>query len=262
MTNRIDSVVDAAFTEAPKAPVEVVETTQPEVEVEVETQEPSEAQEEVSQETTNEREEFPKKAVNAITYRNKQIAKLKAELEATRAEVAAYKQPKQEILEDDYEDYGSFLKAQAKAEIKEELKQSGLLKEPTQATEYTPFEQNIAAQAQEFVKTVPDFVDVIELNSHILDAMPQRIIDLVAEESNIPKLVYDLANAGELELLVDMPTREAVKLIEKYTTAAKPEVKKQVTQAPAPIKAVSGTGSGSKSLDAMSGRELLAWVKN
>lgn len=220
---------------------------------------------------------FPKKAVNAISRRDKQIGKMRAEMAALQAEVAKYTQnqaqpPKSHNVvnegspkEEDFETYGDFLEAKLLHKIKQE-----------QATQdKSKKEQALSAQKQEWVNqreqeivskveghkgAIPDFVQVIETYADIADEFPEYIVQAFYEADDAPLAFYNLAKDGKLEALSSMsPYRAAMEIA--LAQNKKSPVLNRVSNAPAPISAAKGSGSGSKSLDNMSWSEMKAFLK-
>jgi hypothetical protein len=72
-------------------------------------------------------EQWPKKAVNALSKRERQIGKLRAELEAMRQQNAQYQQPqkpqpKNEVPKaSDFQDYESYLEAKTEWKLDQKL---------------------------------------------------------------------------------------------------------------------------------------------
>lgn len=271
-----DNIIDAAIASLPqeqKAPEagvvnppvaeEHVETDQPKVET-------PDAETDKSDDVP-----FPKKAVNAISRRDKQIGKMRAEMAALQAEVAKYTQSqaqpqKQSVSsdfpkEDDFETYGEFLEAKVLHKIKQE-----------QATQdKSKQEQAVSAQKQEWVNqreqeivskveghkgAIPDFVQVIETYADIADEFPEHVVQAFYEADDAPLAFYNLAKEGKLEALSSMSPYKAAMEIALAQNKKQPVVNR-VSNTPAPISAAKGSGSSSKSLDNMSWSEMKTFLK-
>lgn len=288
MTNeRIDAAIAELATVTPDVAKEVV-TEQPEKAQDVAATEakPAEVAEPKDGETpeADDREPdvaFPKKAVNAISRRDKQIGKLRAQNEAFQAQLAelqtaatkampakqAVADPNQPT-EEQFDNYGEYLKASIKYELaKDQPKDQAAPTQPNQATpeQIQQYQarvervQAIAVQEAEFLKIAPDYHDVEAEYQDLIDQAPADLVNLFLEVENPPQAFYTLAKQGKLEALLDMPLHKAA--IEIGKAAAMGVQPKKVSSAPTPIKSASGSGSGSKAIDAMNPNELRAWLK-
>lgn len=218
---------------------------------------------------------FPKKAVNAISRRDKQIGKMRAEMQHYRAELeklqtqAQQQTPKPKSGEpnaDDFDNYGDYLKAVARHEAKQELAQAQPKQEPVNVQEQVWIaqrEEAVGQQAEALLKTNPEYQQILTENADILDVMPAHIERAFLEADNAPLAFIALAQEGKLEGLLTMSPARAAMEIAKAEARGEALVKaKPITNAPTPISPNRGSGSGSKSLDAMSGQELNAWRKS
>lgn len=210
---------------------------------------------------------FPKKAERAIERRNKQLSKLREELAALKAaQQPAQQLPKQTVKssdgpnEDDYENYGDYLVAKAKHELKQEM---ALEKSESQKQQADLQRQNWVAQREEVIvstmethKTnIPDFAQVIAENADIADEFPDHIAQAFYEADDAGLAFYNLAKEGKLEALANMsPYRAAMEI-------AKAEQKKptlnKVSSAPQPISGATGTARTARGWDQMSGEEII-----
>lgn len=274
-----ENIIDSAIASLPQeqkaseAPVvnEPIAEATPEAKEEVKAETP-EAEADKSDDVP-----FPKKAVNAISRRDKQIGKMRAEMAALQAEIAKYTQnqaqpPKNQNVvndgspkEDDFDNYSDFLEAKLLYKIKQEQT----------AQEKTKQEQALSAQKQEWVasreqeivskvdahkEVIPDFVQVIETYADIADEFPEHIVQAFYEADDAPLAFYNLAKDGKLEALSSMSPYKAAMEIALAQNKKAPVVNR-VSNAPAPISAAKGSGSGSKSLDNMSWSEMKTFLK-
>lgn len=271
MEHELDSVISSMKEEGTL----VTETPK---EVELPKEEPKEPEQAESQDDAESAEGstdevvFPKKAVNAISRRDKIIAKERAEKAALLAEVERYRsqlqatpqnnpQPTNDApKEDDFENYADYLKADILHKIKQE--QAGQEQQNTkrqQEIQYQQWEeqrtQEIALKAETHKAEIPDFSQVVEENADYLDVLPPLIQQAFLEADDASLAFYNLAKEGKLEALATMsPYRAAMEIAIAQTK--KPQLNK-VTNAPNPIKGVQGRGSTTKDISDMSGDELL-----
>ncbi len=259
-----EDIINQAISEAVSTPVE---TAQP-----IET--PTEATEEiVNPEPIAEPEDvpFPKKAVNALSRRDKQIGKLQAQLAADRAELAKFReqsvqQNNNPPKESDFDNYGELLKAQHRHEWQQEQ----AAKEIQQREQYTAQQeeqwfqqrnQEVLSKAQELKTQVPDFLGLLNEYSDVLSSVPPEI-ERVFYEVDAPEVaLYALAKEGRLEEVLGMsPSRVAIELGKAEIRGEALIKQKQITKTPAPIEGLKGVGGSSKQLDSMNHDELMAWV--
>mgnify|MGYP001547769859 CR=1 FL=1 len=202
--------------------------------------------------------EFPKKAINALNRKNKQINKLRAqmrELEAKLNEQPNVSEAK-EINSDDFENYGDYINAQVEALVEQKTKQSQADMHKQQLTQQQEYlkaqrDQFIIEQAQEMSQTLTDLPDVWSQNAQTLDSLPEQISDIFYNIENAPAAIYTLAKEGKLESLMYMnPAVAAYEIINAQNKGlelfSKPQ--KRVSQAPTPISKAKGTGSFKKQL--------------
>lgn len=218
---------------------------------------------------------FPKKAVNALSRRDKQIAKYKAqneELQKQLYELQAMQQqaapPKQELKEptiNDFDDYESYEAARVQFLVNQILEQQNsqqkeqaqLTKEQAEQEQYLiERHAHVDAKADELMQVASDYIDVINEHGDILDSASPELEAAVLQMDNAPLAIYNLAKAGRLEAVAQMPVNLA--MIE-LMLAEKQEIKQvnKVSSAPAPMKATKGTGTGFKEWSQKSPRELV-----
>lgn len=226
-------------------------------------------------------EPFPKKAVNAISRRDKQIGKLRAERESLMREINALKstsesQPKEETPEpgeDDFDSYGDYLKAQAQWAAKQAVNQSQTqqkddhlksLETRQQQVWQQEREAHVESRAAEVAQQVPDFTPTIQANAHVLDSMSPELETAFLSVDDAPTAFYNLAKEGKLESLAYMPIGMAhAEIVQaQYRKVPTKQQPKQATAAPAPIKSAKGTASSSKSLTNKTPDELMKWYQS
>ena len=189
MSDEIDSVI-ASLKQDETLVTQAPEKVEPSKEV---AKEPvnTDSQEEVEAEDAAEDVPFPKKAVNALSRRDKQIAKLRAEMAAKDAELSKYRQPQAQIQEnkvstdsapnqDDYEDYSDYLEAKILHRMKQEQKErESALNQQAETSKQQIWEaereQVIAKNAENHKAQIPDFAKVIEEYADVADSLPPEI---------------------------------------------------------------------------------------
>lgn len=214
---------------------------------------------------------FPKKAVNALSRRDKQIGKLQAQLAAERAELAKYREQQTKVAdnspkEESFENYGEYLKALARHEAKQELSQTSKQQQDQQAaaqqevwhadrTEYA------LDKAREAINSIPDYKQLFMENSDVLQSLPPHIERAFLEADEPALAFYALAKEGKLETILDMsPARAAIEIGRAEVRGMALSKARPVTKAPAPIDSLKGVGGAQKTLDTMNSKELMAWV--
>lgn len=245
---------------------------EPEKVVEEVTKEPQEDDKPSEQaDDTEDNTPFPKKAVNAISRRDKIIAKERAEKAAMAAELERFRstsqaQPQKQSVsndspkEDDFETYGEFLEAKVLHKIKTEQAADAKATQDKQVSQQEQMwqaqrEQEIVTKVNAHKDSVPDFANVIEANADIADEFPPHIERAFLEADDAAMAFYNLAKDGKLEALLTMSPYKAMMEIAK---AQEPRQSlKRVSNAPQPISSASGKGNSSKSVNDMTGEELL-----
>lgn len=257
-----DDIINQAISEAVATPVETAQPIETPAAEEIVTPEPISEPEDIP---------FPKKAVNALSRRDKQIGKLQANNAALNAELAKFReqtaqQANNPPKESDYDNYGELLKAQHRHEWQQEqaAKELQQKEQYTQQQEQQWFQQRnqeVLAKAQELKAQVPDFVGLLNEYSDVLAGVPPEI-ERVFYEVDAPEIaLYALAKEGRLEEVLGMsPSRVAIELGKAEIRGEALIKQKQITKTPAPIEGLKGTGSSNKQLDSMNHDELMAWV--
>lgn len=267
----IDAIITEAIASEPaqEPKQEQQDANQEDLSEKVETESDTTEQTEVE---TKKDDIFPKKAVNAISRRDKQIAKLKAEIEQFKSGLKAEgnkQNQKSEGMpkEEDFADkpYSEYLDAITEWKVEQKFKQTEqTLKEKQLEQEQSEWElERIEAldenetQAKksfsDFEQTVAKALSEIQLEPHIRKAF--------LEVDNGAYALYAMAKDGALETLNDMSAMKAAILIGKYEDKGLALSKqKQQTKAPAPMTPNKGVGSGSKPLDTV--QDVMAWLKS
>lgn len=233
------------------APEEVVENDAVETQETEESQEAPEVQE-------GEEVEFPKKAVNALNRQKKINTKLRAQMRELEAKLKESQAPSEvkPVNEADFDSYGEFLVAKAKAEFEQTTKQSQNDMQKQQLLQQQESlkaqrDQHIIEQAQEVSMTLTDLPQVWQQNAQALDALPEQVADIFYDLDNAPAAVYVLAKEGKLEALrYANPAVAAYHIIDAQNRGLallnKPQ--QRMSQAPQPISKARGTGSTKKQL--------------
>lgn len=265
MNEEINAVLESIKEDKTTVEEKPTEATETEEVKEKAEETPAENQEEPEKEDVP----FPKKAVNAISRREKQIAKLRAEKAALEAEVSKYRQPQanpqqnqkvsDEPSEDDFDNYGDFLEAKILHKLKmEQAKAETAAVEQQKTQQQIAWEQEretqLTEKMQAHVSKIPDFKQVIESSADIADEFPDHIVQAFFEADDGALAFYNLAKEDKLEALLTMsPTRA---IMEIARAQSEPSLKR-VSNAPSPITASRGSIKTTKSLDEMNGDELL-----
>lgn len=203
---------------------------------------------------------FPKKAVNAISRRDKQIGKLRAELAAERAAKQeleqryakpAAKPASGEPQEADFDNYHDYIRALNRYDNEQLLETRETKQKQTQQTAekdawVAERRSAIEEQTRNIAKENPRIVQLVQEYSDLLDAMPPEIDELFLEADNGALAFLNLAEEGKLEALLSMsPARAAMEIGRAQTQAfTKPR-----TKAPTPMPAARGSVPQGKSFD-------------
>ena len=210
-----DATVDAIVADHGNVPAENQETTQTNEPVanEGEANEPADKGNEAHEDDVP----FPKKAINALSRRDKQIGKYRAELAAERAQVAAFKQQIEELSKgrpdpnkppevSQFDNYGNFLLADAKFKAMQELKEQGWTQgqpqtqtpqvSPQEAAWVEQRETHIAQQANEILAANPEYQQILTENADILDTFPPHIERAFLEADNAAQAFVVRRKAG------------------------------------------------------------------
>ena len=238
-----------------------------------------------SQETAEEKRlteaEWLKKERNVVSRRDKQIGKLRAQYEATQAELAKYRQQEQpqvapqaelkEPQEGDFKSYHEYIRALEKFDRAKDLKELETrlsAKDTSSVREYqqrqweTQRDMELDKAGEEYAKLVPNFMDMVAQNATVIQNFPDAIKRVIKEidAQDVVKAFHAMVENDTLEDLGDMTPVQAAAAIVR--AASMPPKIQNVSRAPAPLTQARGTGTGQKTLNRMSPEELVQWVNS
>jgi len=268
----IDQLANAGA--EPIAIEQVAPTTQPEADTTQEAATTDEANKAESNELP-----IPKKILNAMSHKDRRIGKLtakqyeaEAKIKQLEEQLATYNKPKESQQSgkpntanfDNYEDY---LQALAEYQVGEKFSESEKKRQQFEAqkNQSVYHEERIAKleeNDQAAKASFSDYDNVFSENEALAADMPEHVKQAFLEAEHPAYAFYAIAKEGKLEDMLNMSERQAIAMIARYEDKGLAMSKaKQVTKAPAPMSPAKGTSAGSKSLDAMSGDELLKWIR-
>jgi hypothetical protein len=217
---------------------------------------------------------FPKPAQNAIARQKHINGRLRAENEAFKTQLAELQETVKKLQpqtadpnapkEEQFDNYGEYLKASIKYDLAKDAPPAPKQVTPEQLQQYTALQERVKAveaQEVEFLKIAPDYKEVEAEYQDLIDLAPQELVNLFLEVENPPQAFYTLAKQGKLESLLDMPLHKAAIEIGKAMAVGIPQPKK-ISSAPAPLKPINGSGSGSKPLENQSYKEIRDWLNS
>jgi hypothetical protein len=245
--------------------------------VEVEETETEAVEESASTETE---EPFPKKAKNAIRWRDKQISKLRAqnrELERYMQHVSAQEQEKSPPPDEaSFETYADYLKARQDWGLETHFKerdQAAHMEQINHQKEAIRQQQiEIVAQRHDVLaKENPEYQRVMTENSSLISAIDQPELREIAEILHMiddpHAAVFALAKEGILESVYSLPPAMAQMEIyhaqmrgAEYLAQTGSRKQKIVTGAPQPMVPAKGTGSVKKPVHELQGSDILKWM--
>lgn len=253
---------------------QAIESTLVEQEPVVTPQEEAKAPEEIAPTETIEPEDvpFPKKAVNALSRRDKQIGKLQAQLAAERAELAKYREQSaktpQEPKEEAFDNYGEFLEAKARMKFEQEQSEKIRQQEQQQTTqqreEYLAERENYTIEkAKAAIDNIPEYRQLMMENADIVQSFPPHVAEAFFEADEPALAFLALAKEGKLDSLLKMsPSRVAIEIGKAEMRGEILSKTRPVTKAPTPIQGLKGTGNATKTINADSSWEdLQKWLK-
>lgn len=224
--------------------------------------------------------EWLKKERNTVSRRDKQLAKLRREYDATQAELAKYRQqPQQQAVsselkepqENEFKNYHEYIRALERFDRTKDLKafEDRLnAKETLSVREYQQkqweVERDIALDkaGEEYTKQVPNFMEMVAQNASVIQGFPDSIKRVIKEvdAQDVVKAFHAMVENDTLEDLADMtPVQAAAAIVRAANMPKKPA---SITRAPAPMASARGTSQGSKTLNRMSPQELVDWVNS
>lgn len=222
---------------------------------------------------------WPSSARNKVNRLNKQLAKERAQIEQMRKSLEQFEAAQQEQKapksnepsEDDFDNYGDYLKALARYRP-DAVQSGGQEKESPEKIREEAFKQAqqqfymdkrteaVAQQAQKALQDVPELRNMVEEYSDVLESYPPEIEMAFLQSDNAPMAFYALAREGRLEELAYMNPIQAAHEIARAQIRGEQMVQSaRETKAPPPIKGAKPTATGSKSLADMNIDELLKW---
>lgn len=245
------------------------------------TEQPAEAQPEEKKADVDYAAEY-KKLQNALARRERNIGKLTAqkyqtlsENEQLKARLAQYEASKSSPTASDapqeanFTNYGDYLKAVARYEARQELKQGQQEheKKQTEVSQRQWREERESALADNAAKAreaFPDFQNTLQENSDIFASLPPHVEQAFLDSDNPAFAFYSMVKDGSLEQLLNAPSeaRAAAMIARAEERALAQSKTKQATKAPAPMSSAKGTAPASKKLDDLSGQELLKWIRS
>ena len=272
----IDQVMGEAETVAIETPIEGNEDTTEAVAEEVTEETTEEATEETTEATdVVEDTPFPKKAVNALARRDNKIRKLQAEYAAATSELQTFRQQaekaeKEDVpSEDSYDNYGDYLKAVARHEMKQEVSEENQRQQEAQFAEkeqaYVVERETYAIdKAKAAIEQIPEYQQLVTEHADVLQSLPQHLERAFLEADEPAYAFLALAKEGALEGLSSMsPARAAMEIGKAEVRGAAMAQKKEITKAPAPISKVRGTGKVNKSInDNPSSNDVMKWLNS
>lgn len=209
---------------------------------------------------------FPKKAKNAISRRDKEIAKLRMqlrELQSKPQQVQAAPKVDDAPKPEQFETYGDYIKASALYDLKKELR------ETQEAGQKKATEGEVSAQKQAYVeqranlveekhnlysKTIPDYAEVYAEHEELIAYAPEEIKAVFLEADDAALAFYNLAKEGRLgEVISSTPYRAAMLVAQAQLTPAQVQ-----SSAPKPMRGATGRGKPGKSWGDMSEDELVS----
>lgn len=208
---------------------------------------------------------FPKKAVNALSRRDRTIAKLKAENHRLmNQEKIQPEAPNETPKEDDFETYGEFISATNKFDMDKRFadyeKKQGETKQSEQNDQWIAERaEAVSKQADKAIAEIPDYMDVLEQNNDIIDVLPPEVQNLFLETENAPLAFYTMAKDGSLEGLMSMSPMQAAVAIGRAAERGSSPAPVKISKAPAPMKASAGSGDNSNNPVNMSPDKLAAY---
>jgi chromosome segregation ATPase len=124
-------------------------------------------------------------------------------------------------------------------------------------------QDNLQENEAKALKQFPDYKQVMEDNSDLLQSAPDYIKNAFWDTDEPAMALYQIIKDGELSNLLQAPNeRRAAAMFAKAEIKASTPQAKQTTKAPAPLSATKGSGSSGKQLVEKSGDEILEWLKS
>jgi len=271
----IDAMIAAEFTPADNAQPQA-DAPQAEVSNEAEAQQEPTTETQETPDADNSDDDnvvFPKKAINALSRKDKQIGKLRAQLEQLKAmQQQATTQPAQPQVKQsadgepniaDFDNHIDYLEARAEWKLEQKLKEREGKQEQTFKTQQeqqwiSQRVDEVDKQSEDFAKEYPQIIAITQEYAETIQALPPQIKLALLKADNPPLALLNLATSGVLDDLGDMSLEDArveIKL------ALKQQPQKPKSNAPKPMASARGAVVN-KSLDNMSPEELVKKFKS
>lgn len=242
------------------------------------TEEPT-GENETEAKAKQEEDVWPKKAVNAISRKSKQLGELRAKYAAEQQTVAELKKQLEGYTQakkpenaapqpGQYQTYEEYIDALTEYKVKQRLnekdEESSRLKQQTEEKRLiSEREAYINENAEKAKEAFSDFENVMQANQDDLGAIAPHVRRAFLDADNGAFALYALAKEGILDTLNEQPYHKVVATIARMEDKALAmSQKKPITKAPQPMTAVRGNASTQKRPEEMSGRELIKWVNS
>jgi hypothetical protein len=253
--NIVDTTIQSQVTGDTTAPE--VEATAPEAEtIEVVQEAPA------AEQPKND----PEKLAKALDRKNQKLGQKTAIIHEMRRreqellrELEQYRSstsPKEEDSDDVQKFVDTRAEAKARAIIQEELSRVQQQSAAQQRAEH------FVKRVESFTDVMPDIMEVLEENR---DAdLPEYLVDAISQIPEGPAVAALAFKQDLMDEIAALPPALALMEIGKLRDVVKGLGKPAapVTKAPAPLVAAKGTGGGSKSLESMSGKDLMKWLRS
>lgn len=281
-----DAIIDMVMKEASQAPAHESEAAKPETQEPIENEEIEQPQEDqqanepkgAEKQSNEEGEEsdvvFPKKAVNAISRRDKKIARLQAQYQEAMQKLEAAQKAQEgaqkEVAKpnaDDFDSFDDYLEALVdyRAEMRGQPKAEPEATQQPQATEeqikeqmyYAERAQSMDAKYADYQSKLTDFESLANENADILQSFSPELTKAVYEADDAALALYVLAKEDKLEEFAAMTPVRAARELALAEVRGQKYLKPQETKAPAPIRGARGTTQRNKTYDDMSADEIV-----
>lgn len=277
-----DAIIDGAMAEAQAADVETKVNENAEAEAQ-ETEQPQDeevAEKEGDDESENEEGDDVEESLEKLKKGNKKklnyIRNLKERLKSVQSEYEKLKsekiEPKQ-INEDEYNGtYGELIEERT---LEKAMAMLGQKQQQEKLNQLESQQQQILAEqteamkldAVEYGKQSADFAKVAQSNAARFEVLPPEIHNMFFELEDPLLAAYALAKEGKIEQLAFMsPYMAAAELMQAQQRGQRylqETSKKQVSNAPAPVQGVRGTGKAAPSrLNEKSPDDLYKWIQS
>jgi len=221
---------------------------------------------------------FPKKAVNAISRREKKIEKLRAENEqlkvqlqqtAPKEQVSPVKESEAQKKDtapnpDDFESWDDYLQAKVEYGVTKALeartsqeKQSEFFRKEKEYYDQRVKEFNSKEDA--YYDTISDFeVMSKRFEKDVAENLSVDVRRAIMDSEDGPLALYTLMKEGRIDELEDMDGRQALRFLAKAEVRGQKYIEntKKVSSAPRPIQSVKGTGTYKKDVSEMTPDEI------